>query len=701
MVSFSWLHLTDLHLGMKEQVRFFPVIKDRFFEDLSRLREKCGPWDLVLFTGDLTQTGSVDDFKKVDNFLNKLWEHLRKLDSGEAYLLAVPGNHDLARPEPDPKKPRPPDVIVLSDWTAHPDVHSVFWDDQDSSYRKTVSTAFANYEAWWQRQPRRPPSIKPGILPGDFSAELEKSGASLGVVGLNSTFLQLHAGSYQEKLVIDPRQFTAVCEGDGPTWVKKHDACLLLTHQPPDWLTKESQNELKAEIAGYDYFASHLFGHMHEARYESSSRGGAARLRDCQASSLFGFDYFGDKQQRSHGYNAARIEVQGDKGNLVLWPRKAERPGEQWHFLGDTYFALIDERIQEEFPIIKEAGATPAEEPDPIISVRRPFPNQWAVMVGINDYQDANKLNYCRQDVIDLARAFHESLGFKNIFQFLDEGTKLKPERDSIFRHLVEIRGRVHHDDLFVFYFSGHGVNESGKDYLLPIGCPPRDVSTLGIRVEDLVGSLKKLACKNTVMFIDACREVIPAKGAGAGTASLGEESKTLLKDSDIIAFFSCDAKDRSFEIDQLKHGSFTYCLIQAIKDGAAETVSELDGYLKENVPQINAKFNKDTQQPFAVISPPERGAVEILFNPHWRLQAAQKFDPLIAKMIDLFDQGNGVLEQLEFLDQVKGKKQLDDAEKNKLSLVESLCRGGVSLEMFFKVWKGLSRVRPPQMKKG
>jgi 3',5'-cyclic AMP phosphodiesterase CpdA len=61
--SFSWLHLTDFHQGMVEQDWLLAGVMHRFFEDLDRLHDKCGPWDLVLFTGDLTQRGSPKNFK--------------------------------------------------------------------------------------------------------------------------------------------------------------------------------------------------------------------------------------------------------------------------------------------------------------------------------------------------------------------------------------------------------------------------------------------------------------------------------------------------------------------------------------------------------------------------------------------------------------------------------------------------------------
>jgi predicted MPP superfamily phosphohydrolase len=93
----SWLHLTDLHRGMKDQEWPLLGIKDKLFDDLKRLYDKCGPWDLVLFTGDLTQQGLEPGFSKVDDFLKELWDHFGTWGF-EPTLIAIPGNHDLVRP---------------------------------------------------------------------------------------------------------------------------------------------------------------------------------------------------------------------------------------------------------------------------------------------------------------------------------------------------------------------------------------------------------------------------------------------------------------------------------------------------------------------------------------------------------------------------------------------------------------------------
>ncbi|MHC5830771.1 MAG: hypothetical protein ACYT04_86190, partial [Nostoc sp.] len=108
----------------------------------------------------------------------------------------------------------------------------------------------------------KPKDLKLGTLPGDFSATIEKEGAKLGIVGFNTSFLQLTGDNYEGKLALHPRQFHQACNGDGSAWAKQHNACLLLTHHPPGWLSPDSQRHLKAEITAHGRFAVHLCGHL-------------------------------------------------------------------------------------------------------------------------------------------------------------------------------------------------------------------------------------------------------------------------------------------------------------------------------------------------------------------------------------------------------------------------------------------------------
>jgi len=318
MTTINWLHLTDLHLGMTGLKDLWPNVEEQFFNDLEFLRDKVGAWDFVLFTGDLTQRGSSEEFGQVSLLLDKFWKKFSALDC-EPRLLTIPGNHDLTRPgESDT-------LLTLTDLWESPKVQTSFWGDPKSAQRVLLNKAFGNYAKWWQGVPARmkPNEISRGELAGDFAATWEKEGVKLGILGLNTTFLQLIGGNLKGKLAVDVRQFNAACGGNGPDWAQDHDLCLLLTHQPPDWLFKGAQAQLNGEIHSPPHrFALHLFGHMHEPDFRSLAEGGASARRRLQGCSLFSKEPWGKKKERRlHGYSLCQLTVDGDNGRLRIWPR--------------------------------------------------------------------------------------------------------------------------------------------------------------------------------------------------------------------------------------------------------------------------------------------------------------------------------------------------------------------------------------------
>jgi calcineurin-like phosphoesterase family protein len=329
MPSISLLHFTDLHIGMKELPADWPTIEFRLFEDLEHVHSLSGPWDLLLFTGDLAFSGRHDEFERVQGFLERLWERFRELGC-DPKLLVVPGNHDLAWPPED-------FVTKLRRGWREVGFRRDFWTDDNSGNRGLVREAFAAYEAWWSELCReqanggavRIPVLLPttsGVLPGDFSATFEKSGVALGLLGLNTTFLQLRKGMRRGSLAVDKYQFQEASEHDLPKWVKRHDACLLMTHHPPAWLSVATREDLHAHVVDVARPALHLYGHMHRSEQSQSSHNGGPSERQLQGASLFGVERWGTRwEQRIHGYSACKLEFKGDKTILRIWPRRMVR----------------------------------------------------------------------------------------------------------------------------------------------------------------------------------------------------------------------------------------------------------------------------------------------------------------------------------------------------------------------------------------
>lgn len=333
-------------------------------ESLSPLHDQCGPWHAVLFTGDLVQSGESAQFEKMQvEVLDPLWEKLRELGSGDAVLLAVPGNHDLYRPNPLDDDPAAERLLEEGGFER---VEAKFWDNPGGSYRRVVNNAFAAYSQWWNNAPHRPDGVSSGILPGDFSATIACGNRHIGIVGLNTTFLQLGGGNYEGRLVWNARQLHAVCEGGVDTWSKRHDAALLLTHQGPTWLTPEARKQGESEIAPAGRFAIHLYGHQHETEITYVRHGGARNgVRRCQGCSVFGMEKFGDPPvtQRAHGYAAGRIEF-GEQPVLRIWPRIATSKVGPWRFIPDHEHAVLlsDEGTEPEQVAVqsRSSTATPA-----------------------------------------------------------------------------------------------------------------------------------------------------------------------------------------------------------------------------------------------------------------------------------------------------------------------------------------------------
>jgi len=91
----TWLHLTDLHFGGRPDNTYWPVVKAELWKDLQNppVAELRTP-DIVFFTGDLSFSGQKYQFDDVARFLDELRDKV-----GNVPVVAVPGNHDLVRPQ--------------------------------------------------------------------------------------------------------------------------------------------------------------------------------------------------------------------------------------------------------------------------------------------------------------------------------------------------------------------------------------------------------------------------------------------------------------------------------------------------------------------------------------------------------------------------------------------------------------------------
>lgn len=343
MAAITWLHLSDFHAGQRSAGAVWPAIDPCFEQDLRTMAARLGPPDLVLFTGDLAFGGAAEEYERVDELLERIrgW-----LGVDELPMFAVPGNHDLPRPKPDAFQSTLLYESLGDHYESSETARGMLWESKLApGAARPHDALFADYMAWMQRRVVEPARARGRMIhssprmPGDFSAVFEQSGLRLGIVGLNSTWVQFRSGNYEGRLQLPSEQLQAALPNSD--FFRGVDDALLLTHHPPSWLSKRAFTVYERDIHPPGRFALALFGHAHSANSQLVARDGAVARAYYQAHSLFGLEKYGTAEEsRVFGY--AWGCLRGD-GELRVWPRRVVTQAGAYAFERDTDFRHVDD----------------------------------------------------------------------------------------------------------------------------------------------------------------------------------------------------------------------------------------------------------------------------------------------------------------------------------------------------------------------
>jgi formylglycine-generating enzyme required for sulfatase activity len=233
----------------------------------------------------------------------------------------------------------------------------------------------------------------------------------------------------------------------------------------------------------------------------------------------------------------------------------------------------------------------------------------WAICVGINQYRFLQDLTCAVNDAEKMHLWLKETAKFDQTYLFTD----ISPEIDDMSEPLPSqptfttlrrwLRKRfarpiLSPSDSLWFFFSGHGVREQGQDYLLlnDSDPDPEEVNNSAISLTFVTEQLRQSGAGNIMMFVDACRSVVKS--------GLGIE---LQSEQGIISIASCRPEQKSYEIEELGHGSFTYALLESLQiqgENNCATVERLCKRLKDRVATLNREYKKPVQTPYTRIEP-------------------------------------------------------------------------------------------------
>ena len=129
-----------------------------------------------------------------------------------------------------------------------------------------------------------------------------------------------------------------------------------------------------------------------------------------------------------------------------------------------------------------------------------------ALLIGAQSYRYLNPLGNPGRDVAGMGSALRR-MGFAVTLSFDEDTAKVNL---AIHRYMKSLRP----GDISLIYYSGHGAQEGGHNYLLPVDFRVGDLRS-AIRVTPLLEYVDRTAPRLQVLILDACREVADLAGRG------------------------------------------------------------------------------------------------------------------------------------------------------------------------------------------
>jgi hypothetical protein len=232
----------------------------------------------------------------------------------------------------------------------------------------------------------------------------------------------------------------------------------------------------------------------------------------------------------------------------------------------------------------------------------------WVVIIGINQYSDFPSLKYAVNDAKEFYRYMTEvnDVPKDHIWLLLDGEATLDRIRSILG---TQLRRKAGKEDMVIIYLAGHGATEKDpsspdgdglEKYILPHNANSKDLYATAIPMGEVSRIFQRISSEKLVFLTDTCYSgasggrTILASGVRANVSGAFWDRLSQGKGRMIIA--ASDANQVSAEKDELKHGVFTYYLLEGLS-GKADfdgngiiTLDEIYRYVSIKVPQATGQ---------------------------------------------------------------------------------------------------------------
>lgn len=248
---------------------------------------------------------------------------------------------------------------------------------------------------------------------------------------------------------------------------------------------------------------------------------------------------------------------------------------------------------------------------------------KYAILVGVNRYKDEaiGNLLYAERDAIELGKALQTICSFESVKVFT-EATGNPCTRKELFRYIQSLEPVLNEEDIFLFFFAGHGAFALEQTHFLTSEAEVVDYASDSISLRQLRQKVDKLKARRRIMIADACRNdpetatkngegrAITANGQkGDGARDFGLRRQVItptLPSATWYSLFACSTGELSQACHETRHGLFTRYILEGLsgkarsQDGAI-TLNGLNRYVTQSVINWCIANGKPMQRPYAV----------------------------------------------------------------------------------------------------